>query len=59
MEKIDDEVKKILDEGHKQAVKMIQSKRKLLDAVSVALIKKETLDRDDFESIVGKKNNAS
>ena len=55
MEKIDDEVKKILDECHKAAVKIIQSKRKLLDEVSVALMKTETLDRDDFEEIVGKK----
>ncbi len=55
MEKIDMEVKKILDAGYKAAVKLIKEKRKLLDRVSDALIEKETLDRDQFEKIVGKK----
>jgi len=55
MEKIDNEVRKILDVCHKDAIKLIQLKRKLLDQVGEALIKKETLDRDDFEKIVGSK----
>lgn len=55
MEKIDFETKKILDGGMKEAAKIIKTKRKLLDKVSSALIEKETLDRDDFEKIVGKK----
>lgn len=55
MEKIDDEVKRILDECYKSAIKIIQGKRNLLDEVSVALVKTETLDRDDFEAIVGHK----
>lgn len=55
MEKIDSETKKILDSGMKAAIKIIKEKRKLLDKVSKALIEKETLDRDDFEKIVGKK----
>jgi len=57
MEKIDTEVKKILDTGYKAAVKLIKEKRKLLDKVSEALLEKETLDRDQFEKIVGKKIN--
>lgn len=55
MEKIDSEVKKILDEGYRVAVKMVKDKRKLLDKISDELMKKETLDRDDFEKIVGSK----
>jgi cell division protease FtsH len=55
MEKIDAATKKILDEGYKAAVKLIKEKRKLLDRVSSALLEKETLDRDDFEKIVGTK----
>ncbi|MGA3291565.1 MAG: ATP-dependent zinc metalloprotease FtsH [Candidatus Microgenomates bacterium] len=55
MEKIDAATKKILDEGYKAAVKLIKEKRKLLDKVSKTLIDKETLDRDDFEKIVGPK----
>jgi cell division protease FtsH len=57
MEKVDTEVKKILDGAYKDAVKSIQGRRKLLDKVSAALIEKETLDRDDFEKIVGTKEN--
>ena len=55
MEKIDLEVKKVLDAGYKLAIKLVKDKRKLLDKISVALLEKETLDRDDFEKIVGKK----
>jgi cell division protease FtsH len=54
MEKIDSATKKFLDDGYKAAVKLIKEKRKLLDKVSGALLEKETLDRDDFEKIVGK-----
>ncbi|HKB88089.1 MAG TPA: ATP-dependent zinc metalloprotease FtsH [Patescibacteria group bacterium] len=55
LEKIDNETKKILDTCYKVSVKMVKDKRKLLDKVSKALIEKETLDRDDFENIVGGK----
>ena len=55
MEKIDNEVKKILDSCHKSAIKLIKEKRKLLDKVSEKLLEKETLDRDEFEKIVGLK----
>jgi cell division protease FtsH len=55
MEKVDAETKKILDTGLKLAIKLVKEKRKLLDKVSETLIKKETLDRDDFEKIVGAK----
>lgn len=55
MEKIDNEIKRILDTCHKEAIKLITLKRKLLDKVGEELIKKETLDRDDFEKIVGSK----
>ncbi len=55
MEKIDTETKKFLDAGMKEAAKILKAKRKLLDKLSKALLEKETLDRDDFEKIVGKK----
>ncbi len=55
MEKIDTEVKKILDTCYKQAEKLVREKRKLLDKVSEALLKTETLDREEFEKIVGAK----
>lgn len=55
LEKIDIETKKILDEGYKEAVRLIKGKRKLLNEVAKKLIEIETLDRDDFEKIVGHK----
>jgi len=55
MEKVDAETKKFLDAGYKAAVKLIKEKKRLLDRVSTALLDKETLDRDDFEKIVGTK----
>jgi cell division protease FtsH len=54
-EKIDNEVKKFMDDAHKKALVLVKKERKNLDRVAEALLKKETLDRDDFEKIVGKK----
>lgn len=56
-EKVDNEVKKILNEAYKKATNMIKKHRKLLDKVVDALLKKETLEREDFEKIVGHKEN--
>jgi ATP-dependent Zn proteases len=56
MAKIDEEIKKIIISAYNQAVKLIKEKRNLLDKVAEALIKKESLDQDEFEKIVGKKN---
>ena len=56
-EKIDLEVKKIIDTGYKEAEKLVIKHRKLLDKVAEKLIKIETIDRGQFEKIVGKKIN--
>ncbi len=53
-EKIDIEVKKLMDTAHKVALTTLKKERKALDKVAVALLKEETLDRDQFEKIVGK-----
>lgn len=55
--KIDDEVKRIIDECYKNALALVKKNRKKLDEVSEELLKKETLDREEFEKIVGKKEN--
>lgn len=54
-EKIDLEIKKIIDAAFKKAVEIVKGNRKTLDKVVKALLEKETLDRADFEKIVGKK----
>ncbi len=53
MSKIDGEVKKIVMSGFEVAKKIIKENKKTLDKVAVALIKKEGLDQDEFEKIIG------
>lgn len=50
--KIDREIRKFIDLGHKTAQKIIQARRKALDAIADALIKKETLEQDEFYSLL-------
>ena len=58
-EKIDNEIKKITDSCYKEAVKLTKENRKKLDKVVERLLIKETLDREEFESIVGEKSSDS
>jgi cell division protease FtsH len=55
-EKIDNEIKNIVDSCYKEATSIIKKKRKTLDKVGETLLKKETLGKEDFEKIVGKKS---
>jgi cell division protease FtsH len=54
-ERIDLEVKKIVDSCYQESISIIKKHQKTLNKVVEALLKKETLDRDDFEKITGKK----
>lgn len=56
-EKIDNEVRKIMDNGLKEAEKIIKKNKKKLDEVAIALLKTETIDKEEFETLVGKKKN--
>jgi len=51
--KIDHEVGLILNTAYKRAVALVKKHRKQLDAVSVELMKHESMDQDQFEKIVG------
>lgn len=53
--KIDNEIKKILDQAYKKAVEIIKAKKNFLDKVAETLVVKESLDQDEFEKIVGPK----
>ena len=55
-EKVDNEVSKIIEHAYKEAEIIIKKNRKTLDAIVKRLLEKETLDKDEFEKIVGKKN---
>ncbi|HSX19389.1 MAG TPA: AAA family ATPase, partial [Candidatus Saccharimonadales bacterium] len=52
--KIDREIAKIIDEGFKKAKETIVKHRSKLDLVADTLLEKETLERDEFERLVGK-----
>ncbi|MDO9028133.1 MAG: ATP-dependent zinc metalloprotease FtsH [Candidatus Roizmanbacteria bacterium] len=56
MSKIDAEIKKIITVAYNQAIEIVKSKKNLVDKIADQLIKKESLDQDEFEKIVGKKN---
>lgn len=51
--KIDAEVKKLIDDGLKLAQSLLKKHKKLLDKVAAALLAKETLEREEFEEIMG------
>ncbi len=50
---IDREVKKFIDEGYKRALEVLRKNRKKLDSVAGALQKKETLEGEEFERLMG------
>lgn len=54
--KIDAEVKKIIMKSYAIALESLKKNRKSLDKVAEALVKKEDMDRDEFEKLVGKKS---
>jgi cell division protease FtsH len=50
-EKIDAEVRKVVNDAYTEAKRLILSYRKELDAVANRLLEVETLSRDEFEKI--------
>lgn len=50
--RVDQAVKRLIDEAHDRAVGILRSNRRALDAVAAALIHDETLERDRFTAIV-------
>ena len=53
--KIDAQVKKITDEGYKEAVNILSKLRKKLDVLAEELLEKETLESEEFEKLIGSK----
>ena len=49
---IDEEISKIMNDSYKKALDVITEKRKILDAISIALIEKETLEQAEFDAIL-------
>lgn len=53
--KIDAQVKKICDEAYVQATKILTRLRSKMDVIVEELLKKETIDSDDFVRLIGPK----
>ncbi len=51
--KIDEAVRKLIEDGYKLAVSILKKNRKVLDKVSAELITKETLEGEEFEKLMG------
>lgn len=56
MAKIDLEIKKIITTCYQKSLDIVKTHKKELDKVSEYLIKKESIDEDEFVAIVGKKS---
>ncbi|MFH1661644.1 MAG: ATP-dependent zinc metalloprotease FtsH [Candidatus Falkowbacteria bacterium] len=54
-EKIDKEISDFIDEGMHRAKGIVKTQHKDLEKIVKELLKKETIERDEFEKIVGKK----
>ncbi|MDP2820943.1 MAG: ATP-dependent zinc metalloprotease FtsH [bacterium] len=52
---IDSEVRKIIGNSEKEAIRVLHKKRKLLDKIAKVLIKKEVLEREEFEKLIKSK----
>jgi len=52
---IDREVSELIKNSQKTATRVLKKKRKLLERLSKELFKKETIEREEFEKIIGKK----
>jgi cell division protease FtsH len=51
--RIDDEVRKLIDEAHAEALDVLTENRKTLDKLAKALVEKETLDTPEVMAILG------
>ena len=56
--KIDSQVKGLTDEGYKSALMVLKKLRKKLDVLAQELLKKETLESEEFERLIGPKKAA-
>ncbi len=49
---IDDEIRRVIEEGHEQALKLLREKMDDLHKISAILIERETIDREQFERLL-------
>jgi cell division protease FtsH len=51
---IDNEVERIINEAQKEAEKVLQENKSVLEKIAKRLIEKETIEREEFEELIGK-----
>jgi cell division protease FtsH len=51
-QRVDDEVKRLLDEAYTAAVKCVQENRGVLEQIAQALLERETIDREELALLV-------
>jgi cell division protease FtsH len=51
-QKVDDEVKRLVDEAYARATQILSGNRELLDRIALALLDRETIDREDLDRLV-------
>jgi cell division protease FtsH len=51
---IDKEVERIILEAEKEAEKILKEEKSVLDKIAKRLIEKETIEREEFEELIGK-----
>jgi len=51
-QKIDVEIRRVVDEAYQTASRILKEHREELDKLSLLLIEKETIDRDEFEALL-------
>ncbi len=50
---IDNEVEKFINDGRKKATEILTKKRNLLEKIARILIEKETIEKEEFEKLIG------
>jgi len=53
--KVDAQVKKLSDDGYREALAILTKLRDKLDVIALELLKKETIEADDFVKLIGPK----
>jgi cell division protease FtsH len=56
---IDDEIRRVIEESHEQALAVLREHMEELHRISAILIERETIDRDQFERLLTGEDEAS
>jgi len=49
---IDEEIRRIVESAHQHAKQILEENRELLDSISLLLLKRETIEKEEFEALI-------